>query len=136
MPDLDLETIDAILKADAEATEGEWSLCTHLKSIALDRACPCGYRGGIGGPQGKNLVCEMGSTVIPGEEGLELGRYPREEELANAELITLMRNHIRALCEMARAKAEMEVKFNRVLGYMEEETRKFFAEHGVFPNDR
>lgn len=33
------------------------------------------------------MICEMGSTVIKGQEGLEAERYPRDVELANAALI-------------------------------------------------
>lgn len=33
------------------------------------------------------MICEMGSTTIEGQEGLEPERYPRDVELANATLI-------------------------------------------------
>ena len=65
-------------------TAGPWQLCSHLKN--LDK-CPCGYRGGIYGGDGKGMICEMGSTSIVGEEGLEMPRYGRYQEFANANLI-------------------------------------------------
>lgn len=65
-------------------TKGPWVLCAHL--IDGDK-CPCGYRGSIWGPDEQHVICEMGSTVIAGEEGLEAPRYPRAVELANAALI-------------------------------------------------
>jgi hypothetical protein len=68
-------------------TPGPWGLCHHLESAENDAACPCGYRGGIWGPDGERTICEMGSTLVPGEEGLEAPRYPRPVELANARLI-------------------------------------------------
>lgn len=68
-------------------TPGPWHLCTHLQSAEKDAACPCGYRGGIWGSDQEHLICEMGSTVTIGQEGLEPARYPRPTELANARLI-------------------------------------------------
>ena len=68
-------------------TPGPWKLCHHLRSPEGDKQCPCGYRGGIWGGDGEHIVCEIGPTIVPGQEGLEGGRYPREVELANARLI-------------------------------------------------
>lgn len=70
---------------DTKFTLGPWELCYHLKSIEHDKSCHCGYRGGIG--NGDYMICEMGSTQIQGEEGLELPRFDRETEIANAHLI-------------------------------------------------
>jgi hypothetical protein len=67
-------------------TEGPWELCYHLESEANDKACGCGFRGNITA-EGEFAICEMGSTVVKGEEGLELRRFPRPVELANARLM-------------------------------------------------
>ena len=69
-------------------TDGPWILCHHLESEEKDKSCRCGYRGGIFGSDGEHMVCEMGSTTIKGEEGLEVPRYERAVEIANAHLIT------------------------------------------------
>ena len=71
-------------------TKGPLLLCTHLQSVEKDRACGCGFRGVIG--SGDFAICEMGSTQIAGEEGLELPRVPRQEEIANAHLIAAAYN--------------------------------------------
>lgn len=68
-------------------TPGPWKLCHHLASPQGDKDCPCGYRGGIWGADGEHIVCEIGPTITPGQEGLEGGRYPRDVELANAKVI-------------------------------------------------
>lgn len=76
--------LDALERAARAATPGEWILCQHL----LDHdQCSCGYRGGIFGPDGEYMICEMGSTVVEGEEGLEAPRYERSVEIANAEFM-------------------------------------------------
>ncbi len=68
-------------------TPGPWLLCHHLQDAQKDAACPCGYVGGIWGPDQENMICEMGVQVPKGEEGVSPGRYPRAVELANARLI-------------------------------------------------
>ena len=71
-------------------TPGPWDGCLHLRSDA-DQSCGCGYRGGIWGPDAPGddgrIICEMGGTEHPGEEGLAPQRYDRPTELANARLI-------------------------------------------------
>lgn len=73
----------------AAATPGPWVPCHHLKNAECDAdcPCPCGYRGGIFGSDQEHMVCEIGSTITPGEEGLETPRYSRPVEIANAHLI-------------------------------------------------
>lgn len=77
-----------------------WGLCHHLQSEEKDKSCNCGYRGGIFGPDGEHMICEIGSTVIKGEEGLETPRYPRSIELANAKLIAAAPELLEALIEV------------------------------------
>lgn len=76
----------AIRERLENAAPGPWMLCHHLVSVEHDNSCPCGFRGQITS-EGEFSVCEMGSTCTPGEEGLELPRYPRSKEIANAHLI-------------------------------------------------
>ena len=78
---------NATAEPAAAFTPGPWHLCHHLESAEKDASCPCGYRGGIWGSDGEHVVCEMGSTLVVGEEGLCPPRYPRPVELANARLI-------------------------------------------------
>lgn len=87
-------------------TPGPWLLCRHLQSAQTDAACPCGYRGGIWGPDGDCIICEMGSEVTSGQEGLEPPRFPRDVELANARLIAsapLLLAALEDMIELARA---------------------------------
>jgi len=91
----------------SEHTPGPWHLCRHLQSLEADAACPCGYRGGIFGGDEAGMVCEMGSTVIPGEEGLEAPRYPRPVELANARLIAAAPELLAACEEVYRMLGKM-----------------------------
>jgi len=86
--------IDKLKELDAagdKATQDEFAVCHHLKSLEKDKQCPCGYRGGIYGKP-DHMVCEMGPTTVEGEEGLEMLRYPREIEMANAAFITTAAN--------------------------------------------
>lgn len=94
----------------AAATEGPWVECRHLESVEADAACGCGYRGGIFGLEfdPSYMVCEMGSTLIPGEEGLEAPRYPRPLEIANARFIAHARTDVpKLLAEIRRLKAQL-----------------------------
>lgn len=71
-------------------TPGPWEVCQHLKSVADDAACRCGYRGVIFGPDPDiaYAICQPGHQPAPeGEEGTEPARYPRAVEIANAHLI-------------------------------------------------
>ncbi len=49
------------------------------------------------------MVCEMGSTEIKGQEGLEPPRYRREQEIANAEFIAASRTLMPKLLKAVRA---------------------------------
>lgn len=77
--------------AQAKHTPGPWELCQHLKGMAEDQACKCGYRGVIFGPEHDvaMAVCQPGHELPRRKEewGSEPSRYPREVELANARLI-------------------------------------------------
>lgn len=75
-------------------TSGPWHLCQHLMD---NDKCSCGYRGGIWGSDGEHMVCEMGSTAILGQEGLEAPRYTRDVEIANARLIAAAPDLLEAL---------------------------------------
>lgn len=71
-------------------TPGPWHVCQHLRSVEHDRACSCGYRGVIYGPDPDvdYAICQPGHDPAPqGQEGTEPGRYPRDVEIANAHLI-------------------------------------------------
>jgi hypothetical protein len=81
------ERPEEMLRIARAATKGPWLLCHHLQSEAKDKACPCGYRGGIWGADQEHIVCEMGSYAAPDEEALTPARYERPQELANAQHI-------------------------------------------------
>lgn len=93
----------------AKHTPGPWRLCHHLMSAENDASCPCGYRGGIWGSDHEHMVCEMGSTAIAGQEGMEPPRYERAVELANARLIAAAPDLLAAL----KAVADDAVVFAR-----------------------
>ncbi len=95
-----LEEMRAITAA---ATEGPWDPCYHLRSKANDESCNCGTRGHIWGGDKEFVVCEMGSTIIEGQEGLEPPRYSREQELKNAAFIFLASNKMDKLLAVAKA---------------------------------
>jgi hypothetical protein len=83
---------DKLERLLAEATPGPWEPCQHLKSVADDLACSCGYRGVIFGPDHDvaYAICQPGHQPAPkGQEGTEPARYPREVEIANSQLIAL-----------------------------------------------
>lgn len=105
--------------SETKFTPGPWKLCRHLQSAEKDAACPCGYRGGIWGADGEHIVCEMGSTATPGQEGLEPPRYERPTELANAALIAAAPDLYAALDDM--------VKLAIQLGAIDLETHDAFA---------
>ena len=91
--------------ADVKFTPGPWHLCQHLKSVEDDRACSCGYRGVIYGPEHDvaYAICQPGHDPAPtGQEGSEPPRYPREVELANAALISASPDLYDALAEFVR----------------------------------
>lgn len=88
-------------------TKGPWKLCRHIATTEGDKECPCGYRGGIWGPDGEHIICEMGCAVTPGEEGLEPPRYERPQELANARLIAAAPELLEALQDLLAADAEV-----------------------------
>lgn len=98
-----LEEIEKLCK---EATPGPWPLCYHLQSFGNDKKCPCGYRGSIWGHD-DHVICEMGSTVIKDEEGLEPPRYSREQELINAKFIAASRELMPKFLEIAKAATEV-----------------------------
>jgi hypothetical protein len=83
--------------AQGRHTPGPWHRCFHLESAENDASCSCGYRGGIWGPDEEHTICEMGSTLIKGEEGLCPPRYPRDVELANGRLIAAAPDLLEAL---------------------------------------
>lgn len=95
-----LEEIEQLIDA---ATPGPWKLCFHLQSKENDEKCRCGYRGSIWGGDKEAVVCEMGSTVIKGEEGLEPPGYGREQELINARFIAASRTLMRKFAAVAEA---------------------------------
>ncbi len=95
-----IEEIEALCEA---ASSSPWGLCLHLRDKTVDKTCGCGYRGGIWGAEGEFMVCEMGSTEIKGQEGLEPPRYRREQEIANAEFIAASRTLMPKLLEVAKA---------------------------------
>ncbi len=99
-------------------TPGPWRLCFHLRSAENDASCPCGYRGGVWGPDGERIVCEMGADKDP----LAPPRYERAIELANARLIAAAPTMFEALpdlshviiwlrngCEPAKAADELQL---------------------------
>ena len=102
------DELERLEKLAGEATAAGWKLCHHLQSAEKDASCPCGYRGGIWGPDGEHLVCEMGSTVTPGEEALTIPRYERRVELANAALIVAAVNALPDLIRLARIGKALE----------------------------
>lgn len=89
-----------------EASAGPWNRCYHLQSEDHDRLCGCNYRGSIWGGDKNHVVCEMGSTITKGEEGLEPARYNRRQELINAKFIEMSREHMPKLIELAKAASE------------------------------
>lgn len=99
--------LEEIEKLCAEATRGPWKLCYHLESHEHDSSCRCGYRGGIWGGDGDHMVCEMGSTIIKGEEGLEPPRYDRATELKNAEFIAASRELMPKLLAVAKEAKDL-----------------------------
>jgi hypothetical protein len=96
----------------AEATPGPWAVCQHLKSIEDDAACPCGYRGVIWGPEHDiaMAICQPGHDRPWREEewGSEPGRYPREVEIANSQLIAAAPTMLTLLESQAATIAELE----------------------------
>lgn len=90
-------------------TPGPWGLCHHLQSAEKDAACPCGYRGGIWGPDGEHIICEMGSTETEGQEGLSPARYDRPTELANALLIAAAPDMLAALHSACSSNPDWEL---------------------------
>jgi hypothetical protein len=88
-------------------TSGPWVLCFHLESAENDASCPCGYRGGIWGADQERMICEMGSTVTPGQEGMEPARYDRATELCNARLIAAAPTMLDALRAADEALAQI-----------------------------
>lgn len=101
-----------------------WTLCHHLQSAEKDASCMCGYRGGIGGGDGKGLICEMGSTEIKGEESLTLPRYAREQELANARLISVAPELLEAMIEFVERVDKGEVRSTKTYNKFKELIRK------------
>lgn len=103
------EQLQAIKKRAESATPGPLYLCHHLASEESDASCHCGYRGGIFTADGGQMVCEMGSTQIVGEEGLEAPRMPRKRELATAQFFAHASPDVLALiAEVERLKTETE----------------------------
>jgi hypothetical protein len=104
----------AEIKSRAQAAApGHLQLCQHLTSPAKDASCSCGYRGAIFTSDGGQMVCEMGSTITPGEEGLEAARMPREVELATAHFFA------NANPDVLELVAEVE-RLNAALGQLSE----------------
>lgn len=97
---MNLEDIEKLLEA---ITPGPWEGCYHLRNKTNDEACGCGYRGSIWGGDQSGVICEMGSTVIKDEEGLEPPRYERTQELANAKFISVSRELMPKLLAIAKA---------------------------------
>lgn len=94
----------ADLRAKMEAaTAAPWNLCRHLESEDADKACSCGYRGVIFGPEHDvaYAVFQPGHDLPLRQEewGSEPARYPRQVEIANAQLAVAMRNHLPALLD-------------------------------------
>lgn len=101
--------------AQGAFTLGPWTVCQHLKGIAEDAACTCGYRGVVYGPDDDMAVCQPGHDPAPkGQEGSEPGRYPRSVEIANAHLIAAAPDLYAALEYVARSSIERPV-VNRAL---------------------
>lgn len=94
--------LDEIEKLCDETSSGPWHLCFHLASKENDSSCPCEYRGGIWGEDQEHMVCEMGSTIHLGEEGLEPERYDRAQELKNAKFISASRTLMPKLIEIVK----------------------------------
>lgn len=97
-------TLPEMAQADQTAghTPGPWHLCQHLRGVDEDRACTCGYRGVIYGPEHDlpMAVCQPGHDAEPiGQEGLGPVRYPREVEIANAHLIAAAPTLLECLIE-------------------------------------
>jgi len=95
--------IEEMKEITESATDGHWNPCYHLRSKENDESCSCGARGHIWGGDKEFVICEMGSTVIAGQEGLEPPRYSREQELKNAKFIAMARNKMDKLLAVAEA---------------------------------
>lgn len=73
------------LQADKLRTQGVWTLCLHLETHD-ECGCKCGYRGGIWGNDGKEIVCEMGGSSDEG--GIKfIPESPRKMQCDDAKFI-------------------------------------------------
>jgi len=101
-------------------TPGPWALCYHLESEIQDKKCGCGYNGGMWGPDGEHVICEMGSAKDP--NGDSLPRYARSVELANANLIAAAPDMYEALKDMQSMLATYLSTFEGIISTDWEET--------------
>jgi hypothetical protein len=89
-----------------QTTQAPWHVCQHLKSVEADAACSCGYRGVVFGPDEDvaYAVMQPGHEKPRREEewGSEPPSYPRPQQIADMQLVALLRNNLPAIMAALR----------------------------------